>query len=63
MSRQPQKTTPTAILHTPEELLDGAEILFNSENPKMMRAAVLEAITAFEAYIPAIVFSTLNEKN
>ena len=55
-------TTPTADLHTPEELLDNAETLLASSNPKMMRAAVLEAITALEAYVQSVVFSALGTK-
>ena len=55
-------TTPTADLHTPEELLDNAETLLASSNPKMMRAAVLEAITALEAYVQSVVFSVLGTK-
>lgn len=54
--------TPIADLHTPEELLDNAEVLFSSNNPKMMRAAVLEAITALEAHVQAVVFPYLNTK-
>lgn len=53
---------PTAELHTPEELLDGAEVLFASANPKVMRAAVLEAITALEAFVQDVVFSVLRNK-
>ena len=51
-----------ADLHTPEELVDNAEALFASGNPKMMRAAVLEAITALEAFVQSTVFSSLNGK-
>ena len=53
---------PKASLHTPEELLDNAETLFLSNNPKMMRAAILEAITALEAYVQSTIFPALNEK-
>ncbi len=55
-------TIPTADLHTPEELLDNAETLLASSNPKMMRAVVLEAITALEAYVQSVVFSALGTK-
>jgi hypothetical protein len=55
-------TTPIAEIHAPEELLDGAEILFASANPKMMRAAVLEAITALEAFVQDVVFTALQGK-
>lgn len=53
---------PTAEIHTPEELLDGAEVLFASANPKMMRAAVLEAIAALEAFVQDVVFTALRGK-
>ena len=53
---------PVVDLHTPEELLDGAEVLYASANPKMMRAAVLESITALEAFLYKTVFSALKEK-
>lgn len=53
---------PQAELHTPEELLDNAETLLESGNPKMMRAAVLEAITALEAFVQVVVFSSLKTK-
>lgn len=62
MSSSQQRKTPLADLHTPEELLDGAEVLFSFGNPKMMRGVVLEAITALEAYVQAIVFSALKSK-
>ncbi len=55
-------TIPPADLHTPEELLDNAETLMATKNPKMMRAAVLEAITALESYVQTVVFSSLGEK-
>jgi hypothetical protein len=58
----PPSTTPIADIHTPEELLDNAETLLASNNPKMMRAAALEAITALEAYVQSVVFSALKEK-
>ncbi len=51
-----------AQLHTPEELLDGAEELLALDNPTMRRAAVLEAITALEAFVQAAVFSSLENR-
>jgi len=53
---------PVANLHAPEELLEGAEALFASSNDKMMRAAVLEAITALEAFVEKVVFSALRNR-
>jgi hypothetical protein len=54
--------SPIADLHTPEELLDNAETLFASHNPKLMRAAILEAITALESYVQEKVFAGLETK-
>jgi hypothetical protein len=51
--------TLTVELHTPEELLDGAEVRFASAIPKVMRAAALEAITALEAFVQDVVFTAL----
>lgn len=56
------KTFPQANLHTPEELLESANELFLTQNPKMMRAATLEAITALEAYVQAKIFPALSAK-
>jgi hypothetical protein len=53
---------PRADLHAPGELLDNAEVLIGTQNPKMMRAAVLEAITALEAFVQATVFPALATK-
>ena len=53
---------PPANLHTPEELLGNAEALFAADNPKMLRASVLEAITALEAYVQETVFTALEGK-
>jgi len=50
---------PIAYLHPPEEFLVISKILFNSDNPKMLRAAVLEAITALEAFVHVTVFGSL----
>ena len=51
-----------ADLHKPEELLDNAEALYNSGNSKLMRAAVLEAITAFESFVYKKVFDALRQR-
>ena len=48
-------------LHTPEELLKNAEELFATNNPKMYRASILEAITALEAFVEETVFKTLDK--
>nr|MBA3691953.1 hypothetical protein [Acidobacteriota bacterium] len=56
------RPTLIAQIHTPEELLDNAETLFATGNAKMMRAAVLEAITSLEAFVQTTVFSALNNK-
>jgi hypothetical protein len=59
MASQP---TPIADIHTPDELLENAEALLATGNPKMLRAAILEAMTALEAYVYKTVFSTLESK-
>jgi hypothetical protein len=41
-------------------LLDGAEALFTCGDPRMLRGAVLEAITALEAFVKDTVFSALD---
>jgi len=51
-----------AELYTPEELLVGAESFLSFSEPQMMRAAVLEAITALEAYVQDRIFAVLDEK-
>jgi hypothetical protein len=59
-----------AELHTPEELLTGAEALLMSTDQQLtravdrqlMRAVVLEAITALEAFVRDRVFSLLQEQ-
>lgn len=53
---------PNANIHTPEEILENAKILFETSNPRMMRAAILEAITALEAYVQYVVFLALGSK-
>lgn len=50
----------SADLHTPEELLAGAESLLVERDEQLMRAAVLEAITALEAYVHRTVFGVLH---
>ena len=56
------KPSPIADLHTPDEILENAEALLNSNNPKMFRGAILEAITALEAYVQKTVFASLENK-
>jgi hypothetical protein len=51
-----------AELHTPEELLAGAESLLMSDDPQLMRAAVLEAISSLESYVYKTVFGILQTK-
>jgi len=50
---------PTADLHTPDELLAAAQSLITANDPKVRRAAVLEAITALEAYVERTVVGLL----
>ncbi len=58
----PDSSIPRAELHTPKELLAIAEELFNSGDEKVLRAVILEAITALEAYVSNRVFPTLESK-
>jgi hypothetical protein len=51
-----------AELHTPEELLMNAQDFLESDNEAMLRACVLEAITALEAYVQKVVFDVFNEQ-
>ncbi len=48
-------------LHTPEELLSGAEVLLASLDEQLMRAAVLEALAALEWYVHETVFPLLGQ--
>lgn len=52
----------SARFHSPDELLATARSLFASGDESVMRACVLEAITALEAMIGATVFPLLNKK-
>lgn len=56
------KIKETALLHTPEELLAGAEALLSSSDEQMMRVVVLEAITALESFVYQTVFTLLRNK-
>lgn len=56
------KSSPIANLHTPDELLENAEAMLASKNPKMLRGAILEAITALEAYVQETIFANLENK-
>ena len=55
-------TEGSAAFHTPEELLAGAQSLLDSHDPGFARAAILEAITALEAYVGQVVFRLLESK-
>jgi hypothetical protein len=52
-------TIPTADLHTPDELLENASAMYVSGDPKLFRGAILEAITALEAFVQQTVFRSL----
>lgn len=54
--------TPSAPVHTPDELLAGARHLLESGDPVMLRAVVLEAISALEAFVHQRVFAALRDK-
>jgi len=60
-NNQPKKID-IADLHTPEDLLAGAESLLTSDDPLLMRAVVLEAISALETYVNRTVFGILDSK-
>ena len=49
-------------VHTPDELLTGARRLLESGDPIVLRAAVLEAITALESFVHQRVFAALRER-
>jgi len=53
---------PPPDLHSPKELLAVAEELLNAGDSRLYRAAILEAITALEAYVADRVFSSLGSK-
>jgi len=57
-----QKNMSPADLHTPEELLAGATALLANTDPQVTRAAVLEAITALEAFVHQTVFAVLKNR-
>jgi hypothetical protein len=54
------KNIPKEQLHTPQELLQGAEFLADSDNSTMWRAAVLEAFSALETYVETATLATLD---
>lgn len=56
------KSSTIANLHTPDELLENAEAMLALKNPKMLRGAILEAITALEAYVQETIFANLENK-
>lgn len=53
---------PQAEISTPDELLANAERFYRSNDPNMMRAAVLEAMAALETFVHRKVFSALEAK-
>ena len=53
---------PIASLHTPKELLEIAQELLSSENPKYYRGAVLEALAALETFVHETVFSAIRSR-
>lgn len=52
-------TVPSADLHTPDELLANASAMYASGDPKLFRGAILESITALEAFVQRTVFRSL----
>jgi hypothetical protein len=56
------ESIPTPDLHTPDELLANASAMYQSGNPKLFRGAILESITALEAFVQKTVFSSLRGK-
>ncbi|AOS45457.1 hypothetical protein Verru16b_02538 [Lacunisphaera limnophila] len=50
---------PSAELHTPDELLANASAMYASGDPKLFRGAILESITALEAFVQRTVFRSL----
>jgi hypothetical protein len=55
-------TTPTADLHSPDELLANATAMLTSGDRRLLRGAILEAITALEAFVHSTVFPALGRK-
>lgn len=53
---------PTAELHTPDELLANAKAMYDSGDEKLFRGAILESITALEAFVHRTVFISLQVK-
>ena len=58
--KKPVKST--AKLHSPSELLNNAYLLLATENPKFMRSAILESMSALEAFVQNTVFPLLEQK-
>jgi len=54
------QTQPVPV-HTPDELLAGARRLMETADPVVLRAAVLESITALEAFVHQRVFAGIRE--
>ncbi|HRI88715.1 MAG TPA: hypothetical protein PKY38_12070 [Opitutaceae bacterium] len=53
---------PPAELHTPDELLANATAMYESDDIKLFRPAILEAITALESFVQRTVFDSLAGK-
>lgn len=62
MDTQPQPTPPPATFHTPAELLDIARELLGTDNQKLYRGAILEALASLESFISLTVFNSLKQK-
>lgn len=53
---------PIADLHTPDELLANASAMYTSGDAKLFRGAILESITALEAFVQRTVFRSLESR-
>ena len=49
-------------IHAPSELLAGAESFLEKDVPHFNRAAVLEAISALEAYVGTVIVEALKQQ-
>ncbi len=58
----PAPQIPSADLHTPDELLANATAMFSSGDSTLFRGAILESITALEAFVHRTVFNSLQSK-
>ena len=55
------QTQPVPV-HTPDELLAGVRRLMETADPVVLPAAVLESITALEAFVHQHVFAAIRER-